>query len=109
MEDFGGRGHSKSCWLPWLPNNIMQHHNNLFLVLRTLPGKSEPNLVCLPLRVFDIQPFKLLGTFEMEAIFAATVIHIAKFCLKPDCVTHDISSSGRLTYILAKFSLSLTV
>ena len=45
----------------------------------------------------------------MEAIFAATLTHIAKFCLKPDCVTHDISSSGRLTCILSKLSLSFTV
>ena len=51
----------------------MQHHNNPLLVLRTLSGKSGLNLVCLPQRVFDIQPYKLLDTFEMEAI-----IHINK-------------------------------
>ena len=28
--------------------------------------------------VFDLRPFKLLGTFEMEAIFASTTIHIIK-------------------------------
>ena len=56
----------------------MQHHNNILRVLRTLSGKSEPNLVCLLQRVFDIQPFKLLGAFEMEVIFASTVIHISK-------------------------------
>ena len=28
--------------------------------------------------VFDKQPFKLLSTFEMEAIFAPTVIHDSK-------------------------------
>ena len=56
----------------------MQHHNNTLVVLRTLSGKSEPKLICLPQRVFDIQPFKLLGTFEMEAIFGPTVIHISK-------------------------------
>ena len=33
---------------------------------------SEPNMACLPQRVFDLQPFKLLGTFEMEAIFTST-------------------------------------
>ena len=32
--DFGGRGHFKSCWLPWLPNNRMQHHNNFLLMLK---------------------------------------------------------------------------
>ena len=78
MGDFGGRGHFKSGWLPWLPNNKMQHHNNPLLVVRTLSDKSEPNLVCLPQRVFDIEPFELLGTFEMEAIFAPTVIHNIK-------------------------------
>ena len=75
MGGFGGRGHFKSCWLPWLPNNKMQRHNNICHMLRTLSDKSEPNLVCLPQTVFDIQPLKLLGTFEMEAIFAPTVIH----------------------------------
>ena len=25
--------------------------------------------------IFDIQPFKLLSTFEMEAIFAPTVVY----------------------------------
>ena len=39
FDDFGGRGHFKSYWLPWLPNNKMQHHNNPLLVLRTLSGK----------------------------------------------------------------------
>ena len=34
---------------------------------------------------------------------------IAKFCLKPVCETHNISSSGRLTYILSKFSPSFSV
>ena len=56
----------------------MQHHNNTMVVLRTLSGKSEPKLICLPQRLFDIQSFKLLGTFEMEAIFGPTVIHISK-------------------------------
>ena len=56
----------------------MQNHNNTFRVLRTLSGRSEPNLVCLPQRVFDIWPSKLLGTFEMEAIFAPTGICISK-------------------------------
>ena len=56
----------------------MQHHNNPLCVLRTLSGKSDPNLVCLLEREFDIQPFKLLGTFDMEAIFASTVLHISK-------------------------------
>ena len=56
----------------------MQHHNNTLVVSRTLSGKSELKLVRLPQRVFDIQPFELLGTFEMEAIFGPTVIHISK-------------------------------
>ena len=56
----------------------MQHHNNLLLVLTTISGKSELYLVCLPQRVFDIHPFKLLGPFEMEVIFSPTVIHISK-------------------------------
>ena len=55
----------------------MQHHNNTLVVLRTRAGNSEPKLICLPQRVSDIQPFKLLGTFEMEAIFGPTVIHIS--------------------------------
>ena len=76
--DFLGRGHFKSCWLPWLPNNKMQHNNSHLLVLRTPSGKSDPNLVCLPQKVFDIQPFKLLDTFQMEVIFAPTIIHISK-------------------------------
>ena len=75
---FGVSGDFKSCSLPWLPINKMQHHNKPLRVLKTLSGKSEPNLVCLLQRVFDIQPFKLLGTFEMAAIFASTVIHISK-------------------------------
>ena len=28
--------------------------------------------------MFDLRPFKLLGTFEMEAIFASTATHISK-------------------------------
>ena len=56
----------------------MQHHINPLRVLITPPGKSEPDLVCLLQRVLYIQPFKLLGTFEMEAIFASIVIHISK-------------------------------
>ena len=54
----------------------MQHHFNTLFVLRTLAGKSGPNLVCLPQRVFDIQPSKDSGSFEMEAIF--TAIHNSK-------------------------------
>ena len=56
----------------------MQNHNNTLLVLRTSSGKSELNLVWLPQRVFDIRPFKLLGTFQMEVISASTAIHISK-------------------------------
>ena len=56
----------------------MQNNNNTLPVLRTLSGKSEPNLVCLPQMMYDLQPFKLLGTFEMEAIFASTATHISK-------------------------------
>ena len=56
----------------------MQNDNNTLIVLRTLSGKSEPNLVCLPQMVFDLRPFKLLGTFEMEVIFVSTAIHISK-------------------------------
>ena len=52
--------------------------NNTLFVLIALSGKSEPNLVCLPQMVFDLRPFKLLGTFENEAIFASTAIHISK-------------------------------
>ena len=48
------------------------------LVLSTLSGKFEPNLVFLPQRVFDIRPLKLLVAFEIEAIFCLTVIHISK-------------------------------
>ena len=78
MGDFGGRGHFKSRWLPWLPNNNMQRHNNTFHLLRNLSDISEPNLVRLSQTVFDIQLLKLLGTFEMEAIFAPTVIHTSE-------------------------------
>ena len=56
----------------------MQNHNNTFLVLGTLSGKPEPDLLCLPQRMLDIWPFKLLGTFDMEAIFASTAIYISK-------------------------------
>ena len=56
----------------------MQNDNNSLFVLRTLSGKSEPNLVCLPQMMFDLRPFKLLGTFEMEASFASTATHISK-------------------------------
>ena len=48
------------------------------LVLSTLSGKFEPNLVFLPQRVFDIPPFKLLGAFEIEAIFGLTLLQISK-------------------------------
>ena len=60
----------------------MQNHDNILLVLITLLGKSEPNFTLLPQGVFDIRPFKLLGTFEMEAIFAPTAIHISKIMYK---------------------------
>ena len=53
----------------------MQRHNNIFHLLRNLSNISEPNLVRLSQPVFDIKLLKLLGTFEMEAIFAPTVIH----------------------------------
>ena len=43
-----------------------------------LSGKFEPNFVFLPQRVFDTRPFKLLGAFEIEAIFWLTAIHISK-------------------------------
>ena len=78
FSDLGGRGHYKSYWLPWLQNGKMQNHNNTLLELRTLSGKSEPNLECLPQRMFDKQPFELLGTFEMEANFTSTAIYISK-------------------------------
>ena len=59
-------------------NDKIQNDNNTLPVLRTISGKSQPNLVCLPQRVFDLQHFKLLGTFEMEAIFTSTAMHISK-------------------------------
>ena len=59
----------------------MQNHDNTLLLLRALSGKSEPNLVFLTQRVFDTRPFKLLGNFEMEAIFAPKTMHISKILL----------------------------
>ena len=33
--------------------------------------QSEPNLVCMPEKVSETQPFKLLCAFEMEVIFGS--------------------------------------
>ena len=60
----------------------MQKNNNTLFVLRSLSGKSELNFVSLPQMVFDLWPFKLLGTVEIEAIFASTAIHISKIMFK---------------------------
>ena len=75
----------------------------------TPSGKFEPNLVFLPQRVFDIRPFKLLGAFEIEAIFVLLQYLLENFCLKLISETHDIFSSCRLFCMLSKSGAVFTV
>ena len=79
------------------------------LVLSTLSGKLEPNLVFLPQRVFDICPFKLFGPLKLKRFLVLLQYILAKFCLKPISETHDIFSSCRLFCILSEFGASFTV